>query len=186
MAVNFRYCSLVLFYKLLFLTLALNIWEEGHAGCWFVLQQVNKCGDTCSYTRYIVSNSKREKDKAIQPLQGKDFSVTNPQIQVITVGRQSSSWPSQWEKETLAFNNQLGRAWWKQHMKADFSSSILPGSGSVTKYPKFNPTPWHGVMSTNTMQPKHLLTLHTHAPPTSLFGHIWSNTFSSWAITVMW
>jgi hypothetical protein len=28
----------------------------------------------------IVCNSKREKDKAIQPLQGKDLTVTNPQI----------------------------------------------------------------------------------------------------------
>jgi hypothetical protein len=43
----------------------------------------------------ILCNSKREKDKAIQPLQGKDFAVTNTQIQVITVGPQSSSWPSQ-------------------------------------------------------------------------------------------
>ncbi len=131
-AVNFRYHSLVLFYKLLFLTLALNIWEEGHAGCCNESQQVNKCGDTCSYTKYIVCNSKREKDKAIQPLQGKDFAVTNPQIQVITVGPQSSSWPSQWKKETSALNNQLGRAWWKQHMKADFSPTILPRSRSVT------------------------------------------------------
>jgi hypothetical protein len=42
------------------LTLALNIWEEGHAGCCNESQQVNKCGDTCSYTKYIVCNSKRE------------------------------------------------------------------------------------------------------------------------------
>jgi hypothetical protein len=40
------------------LTLALNNWEEGHAGCCNELQQVNKCGDTCSCSRYIVCNSK--------------------------------------------------------------------------------------------------------------------------------
>jgi hypothetical protein len=107
-------------------------------------------------------------------------------FELLQLVHKGSSWPSQWKKETSALNNQLGRAWWKQHMKADFSPTILHRSGSVTHYPKFNPTPWHGVMSTNTMQPKHLLTLHTHAPPTSLFGDIWSNTFSSWAITVMW
>jgi hypothetical protein len=95
-----------------------------------------QCGDTCSYTRYIVCNSNREKDKAIQALQGKDFAVTNPQIRVITAGPQSSSWPSQWKKETLALNNQLGCAWWKQHMKADFSPTILPRSGLSHTIPK--------------------------------------------------
>ncbi len=164
-AVNFRYCSLVLFYRLLFLTLALNIREEGHAGCCNVVTLIQDI--LC-----VIQKEKRTK-------QSNHFREK-------TSLSQSSSRPSQWKKETLALNNQLGCAWWKQHMKANFSPTILPRSGSVTQHPKFNHTPRQGVMSAYTMQPKHLLTLHTHAPPTSLFGHIWSNTFSSWAIIVMW